>query len=56
MNLPSQNQIIQLLINEFRQLGLERDLGSLQIRELDKLTEAILAAVVDAQQDDEPPF
>ena len=56
MNLPNKSQLTQLLINEFRQLGLERDLGSLQIRELDELTEAILAAVVDAQKDDEPPF
>ena len=56
MNLPKTSQLTSLLIEEIRKLGWERRFETLTISELDTISNAILAAVVDAQQDDEPPF
>ncbi len=57
MNFPSKIELTRFLIKEFREIGLERDFGSLQIRELDKISENFLAALLAKQiEDDEPPF
>ena len=60
MNIPSEEFFNALLIQQIRQIGFERTLGSLSLEELDSISEDIVMRlkryIVDEQKDDEPPF
>lgn len=56
MNLPSQNQITQLLLQKIQDLGQDRKLEDLTVGEIFNLSDSIITIFVNAQKDDEPPF
>jgi len=56
MIILSEEVLTALLIQQFRNIGLDRTLGSLSIEEVDSISETLRVQIGNAQKDDEPPF
>jgi hypothetical protein len=56
MIIPTEEVLTALLIQQFRNIGLDRTLGSLSVEEIDSISESLKAHIIDSQTDDEPPF
>lgn len=56
MIIPTEESLTVLLIQQFRNIGLDRTLGSLSIEELDSISEGLKRHFIEEQKEDEPPF